>query len=124
MVDVHHNAGVQAGPGRGAPSTVSAGSSRPSGLLRVRRWGRSQPLHIRTWTCTACGTVLDRDTNAALNVVKATGLAVSASRSPGLVPAQRGETRTHRDGHPTAAEIPSLYREESRSHRLPAVPLA
>lgn len=57
-----------------------------------------KPLHIRTWTCTACGTVLDRDVNAAVNIAKAAGLAVTARGAqvrPGPVPAQRGEAGTH-----------------------------
>ncbi|MFF3355625.1 RNA-guided endonuclease InsQ/TnpB family protein [Streptomyces sp. NPDC002917] len=68
-----------------------------------------KPLHIRVWECGACGAVLDRDINAAVNVAKAAGLAVSACRAqvrPGLVPAQRGEAGTHRDGHTTVAGIP------------------
>ncbi|MCR8576528.1 RNA-guided endonuclease InsQ/TnpB family protein [Streptomyces sp. Isolate_219] len=70
-----------------------------------------KPLHIRVWTCGACGTVLDRDINAAVNVAKAAGLAVSACGAqvrPGLVPAQRVEAGTHRDGQPTVAGIPAL----------------
>ncbi|MEW2132161.1 RNA-guided endonuclease TnpB family protein [Streptomyces sp. NPDC005435] len=57
-----------------------------------------KPLHIRVWTCGACGAVLDRDINAAINVAKAAGLAVSACRAqvrPGLLPAQRSEAGTH-----------------------------
>ncbi|WP_330309843.1 MULTISPECIES: RNA-guided endonuclease TnpB family protein [unclassified Streptomyces] len=57
-----------------------------------------KPLHIRTWTCTACGTVHDRDHNAAINVKTAAGLAVAACGAPvrpGLVPAQREETGSH-----------------------------
>ncbi|MFE9888313.1 RNA-guided endonuclease InsQ/TnpB family protein [Streptomyces scopuliridis] len=68
-------------------------------------------LHIRVWTCRACGTVLDRDINAAVNVAKAAGLAVSACGAqvrPGLVPAQRAEAGTHRDGQPTVAGISVL----------------
>jgi len=63
------------------------------------------------WECGACGAVLDRDTNAAVNVAKAAGLAVSACGArvrPGLIPAQRGEAGTHRDGQPTVVGIPGL----------------
>ncbi|MFB6513086.1 RNA-guided endonuclease InsQ/TnpB family protein [Streptomyces virginiae] len=70
-----------------------------------------KPMHIRVWECGACGTALDRDINAAVNVAKAAGLAVSACGArvrPRLVPAQRGETGTHRDGQSTVVGIPAL----------------
>ncbi|CAM5519209.1 RNA-guided endonuclease InsQ/TnpB family protein [Streptomyces hirsutus] len=70
-----------------------------------------KPLHVRVWQCAACGTVLDRDINAAVNVAKAAGLAVSACRarvSRALVPAQRGEAGTHRDGQPIVVGTPAL----------------
>ncbi|MFJ2276219.1 RNA-guided endonuclease InsQ/TnpB family protein [Streptomyces sp. NPDC087866] len=70
-----------------------------------------KPLHVRIWECGACGSVLDRDINAAVNVAKAAGLAVSACRAqirPVPVPAQRGEAGTHRDGQPTVVGIPAL----------------
>ncbi|WP_330302002.1 MULTISPECIES: RNA-guided endonuclease TnpB family protein [unclassified Streptomyces] len=57
-----------------------------------------KPLHVRSWTCTACGAVHDRDHNAAINVKTAAGLAVAACGAPvrpGLVPAQREETGSH-----------------------------
>ncbi|MET9901242.1 RNA-guided endonuclease TnpB family protein [Streptomyces sp. NPDC006446] len=60
--------------------------------------GGPKPLHIRTWTCGACGAVLDRDVNAAVNVAQAAGLAVTACGAqvrPGPVPAQRREAGTH-----------------------------
>ncbi|WP_327425877.1 RNA-guided endonuclease InsQ/TnpB family protein [Streptomyces sp. NBC_01236] len=57
-----------------------------------------KPLHIRTWTCAACGAVHDRDHNAAKNVKTAAGLAVAACGArlrPGFVLAQRDETGSH-----------------------------
>ncbi|MFD0213265.1 RNA-guided endonuclease InsQ/TnpB family protein [Streptomyces hirsutus] len=70
-----------------------------------------KPLHVRVWECGVCGAVLDRDINAAVNVAKAAGLAVSACGAqirPVLVPAQRVEAGTHRDGQPTVVGIPAL----------------
>ncbi|MFH9587819.1 RNA-guided endonuclease InsQ/TnpB family protein [Streptomyces luteogriseus] len=57
-----------------------------------------KPLKVREWTCSVCGTVHDRDTNAAINVKTAAGLAVSACGAlvrPGAIPAQREETGSH-----------------------------
>ncbi|MFB7738012.1 RNA-guided endonuclease InsQ/TnpB family protein [Streptomyces sp. NPDC056112] len=65
-----------------------------------------KPLYVRIWTCGACGAVLDRDVNAAVNVAKAAGLAVSACGAqvrPGLVPAQRGEAGTPLTPQPSTA---------------------
>ncbi|MPY35323.1 IS200/IS605 family element transposase accessory protein TnpB [Streptomyces adustus] len=77
-----------------------------------------KPLHVRVWTCSACGTVLDRDANAAVNVARAAGLAVTACgaqvrRAP--VPAQRGEAGTHPKPSPVRWEqagIPGLQARE------------
>ncbi|WP_423247149.1 zinc ribbon domain-containing protein [Streptomyces pratisoli] len=69
---------------------------------KIRRTGPN----VRVWTCGACGAVLDRDINAAVNVAKAAGLAVSACGAlirPGLVPAPRGEAGTHSTPQPSAA---------------------
>ncbi|MGW0077081.1 RNA-guided endonuclease InsQ/TnpB family protein [Streptomyces cellulosae] len=65
-----------------------------------------KPLHVRVWTCGACGAVLDRDINAAVNVAKAAGLAVTACgaqvrRAP--VPAPRSEAGTHPTPQPSTA---------------------
>jgi putative transposase len=57
-----------------------------------------KPLHVRTWRCRGCGAWLDRDVNAAVNVARAAGLAVTACGArvrPGVIPAQRGEAGTH-----------------------------
>ena len=57
-----------------------------------------KPLHVREWQCRACGACLDRDINAAVNVARAAGLAVTACRAqirPGSALAQRSEAGTH-----------------------------
>jgi putative transposase len=57
-----------------------------------------KPLHVRAWRCGGCGAELDRDINAAVNVAKAAGLAVTACRAqvrPGLALAPRDEAGTH-----------------------------
>ncbi|MBL3664680.1 transposase [Streptomyces sp. M2CJ-2] len=56
-----------------------------------------KPLTVREWTCTGCGTVHDRDHNAAKNV-KAAGLAVTACGAqvrPDPGPAPRDEAGSH-----------------------------
>jgi putative transposase len=57
-----------------------------------------KPLHVRVWQCRRCGAWLDRDVNAAVNVAKAAGLAVTACGAqvnPGFALVQRGEAGTH-----------------------------
>jgi putative transposase len=65
-----------------------------------------KPLHVRAWQCQRCGAWLDRDLNAAINVARAAGLAVTACGAqvrPGPVLAQRSEAGTHPKSHREAA---------------------
>jgi len=55
-------------------------------------------LDVREWSCAACGSVHDRDHNAAINVKQAAGLAVTACGAPVRpepVLAQRREAGSH-----------------------------
>ena len=61
-----------------------------------------KPLHVRAWQCRSCQAWLDRDINAAVNVAKAAGLAVTACRAqirPGPALAPRGEAGTCPTSH-------------------------
>jgi putative transposase len=66
-----------------------------------------KPLHVREWQCASCGAWLERDVNAAVNVAKAAGLAVTACGAvvrPGAsLPADRAEAGTHPKSHQEAA---------------------
>ena len=65
-----------------------------------------KPLHVRAWQCTRCRAWLDRDLNAAVNVARAAGLAVTACGAqvrPGAIPAQRSEAETHPKSRQEAA---------------------
>jgi putative transposase len=78
--------------GRWVPST---GPCSACGVNQGRK-----PLHVRQWTCTACGAVHDRDRNAAQNILAA-GLAdrlnaCGGGVRPGLALAAACETGTLR----------------------------
>ncbi|MGR7002947.1 substrate-binding domain-containing protein [Yinghuangia aomiensis] len=97
-------------PGTGGSSLGSAVSNPPHrcrSACRTKDGPKPLRIRIRTWTCAACGTVLDRDVNAAVNIAQAAGLAVTACRArvrPDYVPAQREEAGTHPKSHrPKAA---------------------
>jgi putative transposase len=69
-----------------------------------------KPLSVREWTCAGCGTVHDRDVNAARNVLaqgrwdRVNGC--GAQVRPGRVPAQRGEAATRQGGLESAKPAP------------------
>ncbi|MGA5205124.1 zinc ribbon domain-containing protein [Streptomyces variegatus] len=80
-------------------------------------------MHVRKWTCSGCGTVHDRDHNAARNVLFEGRRIVAAGRAEtsnacgapvrrARVPAQRGEAGSPRKGHTTQAGIPGLQARE------------
>ncbi|RLV75909.1 transposase [Streptomyces rapamycinicus NRRL 5491] len=73
-----------------------------------------KPLHVRVWTCGGCGAVLDRDINAAVNVAKAAGLAVTAcgARKTGTRPGTAQRSRNPLD---TAAFNDAVGRESPLS---------
>ncbi|MFD7243402.1 RNA-guided endonuclease InsQ/TnpB family protein [Streptomyces massasporeus] len=79
----------------------------------------AKPLHVREWMCGACGTVHDRDHNAARNVLFEGRRIVAAGRAEtqnacgasvrrAHVPAQRNEAGSPRKGQPTQAGFPGL----------------
>jgi putative transposase len=59
-----------------------------------------KPLHVREWTCTACGTAHDRDVNAARNVLalgrRESLNACGGQVRPAALLAPASETGTHR----------------------------
>ncbi|MFH0244399.1 RNA-guided endonuclease InsQ/TnpB family protein [Streptomyces sp. HK10] len=82
-----------------------------------------KPLHVRRWTCSRCGTVHDRDHNAARDVLFEGRRIVTAGRAEtpnacgapvrrAHVPAQRGEAGSLRKGRTTRAGIPGLWARE------------
>ncbi|CAM5459206.1 Putative transposase OS=Streptomyces violarus OX=67380 GN=FHS41_003512 PE=3 SV=1 [Streptomyces violarus] len=94
-----------------------------------------KPLHVREWTCGACGTVHDRDHNAARNVLFEGRRIVAAGRAEtpnacgapvrrAYVPAQRVEAGSHRKGRtPQAGTLDIKPGSTSRSAH-PTVPLS
>jgi putative transposase len=77
-----------------------------------------KPLSVRIWQCKGCGMRLDRDVNAAVNVAKAAGLAVSACGAqvrPGLALAQRDEAGTLLGAAEYARQESPAFRRERKS---------
>ncbi|MBB4979320.1 RNA-guided endonuclease InsQ/TnpB family protein [Streptomyces nymphaeiformis] len=71
-----------------------------------------KPLHVREWTCKACGAVHDRDDNASKNTLAAgradrLNASLSARKTRRKLPARRDEAGSHQGGRATAVGIPS-----------------
>lgn len=67
-----------------------------------------KPLHVRMWTCPECGAVLDRDYNAAVNVILAAGFAESLNA--------RGE-----DVRRALASVSGANLDETRTTPIPTL---
>jgi putative transposase len=84
-----------------------------------------KPLHVREWTCRACGAVNDRDDNASKNTLAAgradrLNASRSADKTRAKAPAQRVEAGSHRNGQTTAVGIPGREAgEHVKSRELP-----
>ncbi|MBW5486448.1 IS607 family element RNA-guided endonuclease TnpB [Streptomyces bambusae] len=86
------------------------------------------PLHVRTYECDVCGLVIDRDDNAALNLVAlaavgTTGTGVAGDRDTPALSKPRGADRKTRATHPRrttgagragGATLPHQRQEEAR----------
>jgi putative transposase len=78
----------------------------------------SKPLHVRTWRCGACGAWLDRDINAAVNVARAAGLAVTACGAvvrPGVHPGGLQRSRNPPEATPESGVTGGNLRSSGRS---------
>ena len=97
MVSVRGHAGIQVSVVWPTVRPHRPVHSNLADLLPVRGEDGAKPLHVRAWRCQGCGAWLDRDINAAVNVARAAGLAVTACRAqvrPGPTLAPRGEAGT------------------------------
>ncbi|MFE3518297.1 zinc ribbon domain-containing protein [Streptomyces sp. NPDC059166] len=99
---------VHLSPVRYGRTFVKIGRFEPASQVCSQRGVKHgpNPLRVRVRTCGACGAVLGRDVNAAVDVAKAAGPAVSACRAragPERVPAPCGEAGTHPTPQPSTA---------------------
>jgi len=78
-----------------------------------------KPLGVRAWQCRECGAWLDRDVNAAINIAKAAGLAVSACGAqvrPGLPRHSAMKQEPSQVPHDAVRqESPAALRQERKS---------
>jgi putative transposase len=78
-----------------------------------------KPLHVRVWQCPRCGAWLDRDVNAAVNVAKAAGLAVTACGAqvrPGLARASAVKQEPPQVPHDAVRQESPALRGERKSN--------
>jgi putative transposase len=78
-----------------------------------------KPLHVREWTCRACGTVLDRDVNAAANIRRIGNQHVAAGRKPRAEMPGEAETQNACGGQVRPPAM-AAQASEAGSHRSAA----
>lgn len=77
-----------------------------------------KPLHVRVWECGACGEILDRDYNAAVNIMLACEAATQSKLSIDNVAAGSAET-INACGRDIRRQLAGAVTDEARTHPTP-----